>query len=710
MSTPPITVHIIAQAHIDPVWLWPWQSGLDEMLATCRTACELLDAYPDFIFTRGEAWGYQQIESVDPPLFARIRRHIDAGRWEVVGGWWIQPDCNFPSGFGFERQIEVGKQYLLERFGTFPEVGYNVDSFGHAATLPGYLRAAGQRYYVMMRPGKHELALPARLFKWRGYVDGPDVLTFRIADSYCTAPIPGEEHVRNALSELPEGVTHTMCFVGVGDHGGGATAEMIEWVAEHADAFDGCRLVFSSPGRFFRAIEQQAPRLPLVTGELQYHAIGCYSVHREIKTAVRRAEHRLRQAEIICADHEPPPAELPGAWQRVAFNHFHDILGGTSIASAYRQCTDQLGHASMVADDLVHHALRRRLAALPDDPLQRLVFCNASDSPFHGYVECLPWTNWRWDERWQLLDERQTPMPYQNIWPEHMADSRTALLLPITAAAGELRVLKIDTDGDRQPLANCVHVDGAGMRNDAGVSLTLGAPGSMRYASGITLPLPRLDLIDDRTDNWTHRFDRYPEGPVESPRWNAPSTVCTGPLMAALQQTGDIGDNRLCAEWRLYAGEPCVELRLNVQWNARRQLLKCTLPLPAVRAQRRDGIPGSNLLRDNDGMERPLRDWTLLGLAGGGYIGIVSPDCFALDVNGERARLTLLRSPVLTHHEPGLAMRPDAVYADQGVHEFRFRFFVADALEAALLDEQALMMHRPLIAADLTRGMPRRII
>jgi alpha-mannosidase len=159
MKPPPISVHVIFNAHLDPVWVWPWQSGLDAALATCRSACDRLDANPDVVFSRGEAWVYQQIEDLDPALFARIRRHVEAGRWEIVGGWWIQPDCNLPNGFAFERQIALGLDYFREKFGTAPRIAYNVDSFGHSAALPGLMRAAGQDRYVMMRPQHHEMNL-----------------------------------------------------------------------------------------------------------------------------------------------------------------------------------------------------------------------------------------------------------------------------------------------------------------------------------------------------------------------------------------------------------------------------------------------------------------------------------------------------------------------------------------------------------------------
>jgi len=110
-----ITVHLICNAHIDPIWLWPWQSGLDAALATLRSACDRLDRHPDLYFSRNEAWVYAQIERLDAGLFRRIEKHVQSGRWNIVGGWWIQPDCNQPSGFGMERQIELGRKYFMER-------------------------------------------------------------------------------------------------------------------------------------------------------------------------------------------------------------------------------------------------------------------------------------------------------------------------------------------------------------------------------------------------------------------------------------------------------------------------------------------------------------------------------------------------------------------------------------------------------------------
>ncbi len=252
-----IKVHIICNAHLDPVWLWSWRDGIDEVLNSTYYICNLLDKNPDVIYTRGEAWLYEQIYRIDPALFDRVRTHIKAGRWSTVGGWYLQPDCNLPSGFALERQIALGQEFFREHFGSAPRTAYNVDSFGHAATLPGYMQKAGQTSYVMMRPQENEFKLPARLFRWRGYANGPEVTTFRIAEGYCTPEGFTEEHIRTAASERPRGVFHTMCFIGIGDHGGGPTEEMIEWCRAHRHSIPGLELVFSSPAKFYEAINPE---------------------------------------------------------------------------------------------------------------------------------------------------------------------------------------------------------------------------------------------------------------------------------------------------------------------------------------------------------------------------------------------------------------------------------------------------------------------
>ena len=129
-------VHFVFNAHLDPIWLWPWEAGLDEVLNTCETVCGILERHRDVVFTRGEAWVYEQIRLLNPGLFRRIKRLIRLGQWEPIGGWYVQPDCNLPSGFGLEKQVGLGRDWFLRHLGEFPKIAYNVDSFGHCSFLP----------------------------------------------------------------------------------------------------------------------------------------------------------------------------------------------------------------------------------------------------------------------------------------------------------------------------------------------------------------------------------------------------------------------------------------------------------------------------------------------------------------------------------------------------------------------------------------------
>ena len=65
------------------------------------------------------------------------------------------------------------------------------------------------------------------------------MVTFRIARAYATWTPDAREQIRASLTELPHGIDHTMCFLGLGDHGGGPTEAQIAWLKENWNAFDG---------------------------------------------------------------------------------------------------------------------------------------------------------------------------------------------------------------------------------------------------------------------------------------------------------------------------------------------------------------------------------------------------------------------------------------------------------------------------------------
>lgn len=702
------TVHLIFNTHLDPVYLWPWQAALDEILATCRIACDMLDRNPDLIYNRGEAWLYQIVERLEPDLFQRIRQHVATGRWEIVGGWWLQPDCNLPSGSAFEKQISLGRDYFTSKFGRFPKTAWNVDSFGHAATLPTYMAAAGQKHYVMMRPQEHEKALPARLFRWRERPGSAEISVFRIAGCYSCDKLKWE-HIDQSLTELPPGVNDTMCLVSAGDHGGGPTEKQIAWIRENQASRPGIKLVISSPSRFFKKIASQIPSLPLVTGELQPHAIGCYSVNREIKGGVRRAENLLQQAEIVRQQLGQRVAVLPSldrAWEQICFSHFHDILGGTGVPSANVQIVNQIGEAAALADENLHLGFRLLVSDLPGNPCQQMVVYNPSAHDFDGYYEAEPWLEGLAWENIRVLDENGKTVAEQVMHSEaNHGPSFPRIVFRVRIPAGGKRVYRLLRD-PRQPTPQDASLSKKIIHNRLGLEVRPGAHPRLAFPIGILTP--ELHLIEDPTDTWSHGIDRYANRIAARPVWDPPVFPDTGPLMASCVQNGTLSSSRVQSEYRVYAGSPWISLRLRVHWQESHKILKLVLKHPDLGPTRLDGIMGGTLERENSGAEHPLRDWSLFSLGKIGKLAVVAPDVFGVDATPKRVRFTLLRSAWLATHIPNPDTSARSLLSDGGTHEFHFQFALGKNLRPSDLEQQARQLQQPPLYADVTKGMLAR--
>ena len=238
-SSKQIILHAIGNAHIDPVWLWEWQEGYFEIISTFKSAIERLKEYPDFIFTAGSALHYKWVEETEPELFEEIKKYVRLGRWSIVNGWWVQPDCNIPSGESFVRQCLYGKKYFKEKFNVDVTVGYNVDSFGHNASLPQILVKAGFKYYIFFRPNKDEKVLPSMVFWWQSE-DGSKILASRPPVTkksfYCTEAGDLKKVINGIKKAVTKsGLNFSLFFYGVGNHGGGPTKKNIESIKEYND-------------------------------------------------------------------------------------------------------------------------------------------------------------------------------------------------------------------------------------------------------------------------------------------------------------------------------------------------------------------------------------------------------------------------------------------------------------------------------------------
>ena len=316
------------------------------------------------------------------------------------------------------------------------------------------MREAGQDCYVMMRPQEHEMKLPARLFRWRGFEGGPEVTTFRIARAYTTWSPDAADQIRRRSPSCPRAsITRCASWASAttaagrprrrspGSASTGTTSTAANW---------------SSPRRSDSSTRssRRSAQLPLVTGELQYHAIGCYTVHRPVKVGVRRSEHLLRQAEIAL-QHDPQPEPQAAericgsAWKQVVFHHFHDTLRRHVHPfglRAGRRPARRTPAASLTRSSSTPSVASWR--DLPDDPLQRIVLFNASDRPFNGYAVIEPWMAWRgWQPTWRLIDE-QGKAPLQQAGPsEAVVNGLVRLIAKVYVEPGQIRVLRIDESG-----------------------------------------------------------------------------------------------------------------------------------------------------------------------------------------------------------------------------------------------------------------------
>ena len=175
---------MIGNAHLDPVWMWRWQEGSAQVKATISSALDRMNETPDFKFVSYQAVMYEWLCEYTPEMIDEIKKRVAEGRFIICGGWWVQPDCNLPSGESFARHGLYSQRLFKKLLGTTAKVGYNVDSFGHNAMLPQILKKSGMNAYIVMRPGEHEKHLESNLFMWRS-PDGTELPVYRIPEAYC---------------------------------------------------------------------------------------------------------------------------------------------------------------------------------------------------------------------------------------------------------------------------------------------------------------------------------------------------------------------------------------------------------------------------------------------------------------------------------------------------------------------------------------------
>lgn len=678
---------MIGHGHIDPVWLWRWAEGVSVVHSTFRSALDRMAETPGMAFTCSSAQFYQWVADNDPGMLEEVRKRIKEGRWNVAGGWWVEPDMNIPGGEAMVRQGLYGQLALQRLLGVRAKVAFCPDSFGHTATLPQIIRKQGMENYVFMRPQRHEKTIPADLFWWEG-PDGSRVLTYRIQHSY-----NDERSVRGRIESVlktagGEPAKTFMAFYGVGDHGGGPTKENLRSIEEIKKEKGAPALMYSSVDAFFEEIRaDKSLAIPVVKDDLQHHAVGCYTSESAIKKGNRLAEAALTMAEKITSlgslywDNAYPKAAFEEAWKKALFLQFHDSLAGSSLVSHSKDAAEGYGRVLDAAHEATWLAV------------QKLEWRIASEDPDSDYMVAFnphAWevkANIKYDFGWRALPESTAvtdgegnSLPHQWGPGESQTGGRKSLVVQATLPAmgyRQIRIMKGAPHRTGKPAAaegNTLENEYYRIRFSSHGTLAIldKETGKDVFAGGAKGC--RAVIIDDLSDAWGHDVKAYDRETGAFGEANI-KALHGGPLKATLRVTSRYGKSLLTIDWSLYAGQRTIEADVTLDWYERQKMLKFSFPVDVASPVATYETPYGFIERQANGDEDPGQRWIdLTGRQGAAACGltVLNDAKYGYSIRENDMRVTIVRSPVFAHHDPTM-LDADQEYAwmDQGRQTFR---------------------------------------
>ena len=362
---PTITHHVYAagHAHLDTAWLWPIAETYRKCLRTWTNQLTLMDAYDDYKFACSVAFHYQIMKEQHPEIYKRAQKKAKGGQWIPVGGTWIEPDCNIPSGESLTRQFLFGQRFFQKEFGHRCREFFNPDVFGYSGQLPQIMKLSGIENFITVKLHENELNKPpSHIFNWQG-IDGSQILTHFPPLRFCNVPMIVKD-MRDVLKRFAdhEYTSHSVILYGYGDGGGGPTKEMIERLQRYRDLQGIPKARMEGPQTFFDAIAPIKDQLPTQIGEIyfEYHR-GTYTTQAWIKKANRKAEILLHDLEFLAVlattiKKAPyPQDELDRLWKLLLLNQMHDILPGSSIALVYEDAIRDFTEIETAGEKLKQH-------------------------------------------------------------------------------------------------------------------------------------------------------------------------------------------------------------------------------------------------------------------------------------------------------------------------------------------------------------------
>jgi alpha-mannosidase len=710
-------VRLSGNSHIDAAWLWPWTETVDVVRRTFGTALQLMDEYPQYTYTQSAAAYSEWIVDKYPDEYKQILERVRQGRWELVGGMWVEPDLNMPSGESQVRQLLVGQRYFKDKFGVVARIGWNPDSFGYNWQLPQIYKRSGIDYFVTQKMAWNDTTqLPLKLFWWES-PDGSKVLTYFPHD-YAN----GIDPVRIAgdiarARQLNPGVPEMMHLYGVGDHGGGPTRHMLDNGVHWSDSTN---LVYPPvkwgiAQRFFSDVEDKldtkdspvwnyktlaagntalpAPpagdiAIPTWDDELylEYHR-GVFTTQAEHKRHMREAEVEMLDAEKISSlawldGASYPDQPLTEAWKKVLFNQFHDLAAGSGIAQIYRDAAKDYDVVRWTANDASMRAFHRIASEI--------------DTSTTTGVPVMVWNPLAWTRTdlvhvkvqmpaaeangISVVDARGAALPVQ-ILSENPGTSSYKLLVEAKDVPSMGYEILHVVPGTR-PVATDLRASGLTLEN--------------KYLRVVVNPETGCitSLVDKATkfesiaaSGCGNELVAFKDTPKDYDAWNIDAgfdkvftelktadsvrLIERGPLRATIRVVRTWDKSKFVQDISLYSGMDRVDVANDIDWHETHILLKAVFPLAASSGEATFEIPYGTIERpttrnnkiEDAKFEVPALKWADLGNGKHGF-SLINESKYGYDAKGNLLRLSLLRSPTWPD--------PDA---DRGRHTFSYSLY-----------------------------------
>ncbi len=711
-------IHLTGNAHIDAAWLWPWTETVEAVRQTFGTALQLMNEYPKYTYTQSAAAYDEWMEQKYPAEFNQIKQRVNEGRWEMVGGMWVEPDLNMPDGESQVRQLLIGKRYFQSRFGVDVRIGWNPDSFGYNWQLPQIYKRSGVDYFVTQKMAWNDTnQLPLKLFWWQA-PDGSRVLAY-FPHNYVNEidPIDMATAFAHARQDNP-GTTEMMHLYGIGDHGGGPTRAMLDsgdrWLSpDKAYA----RLNFGDAGSFFSAVEKQldtahAPvwnyqtlaagntklptppaglwSLPVWNDELyfEYHR-GVMTSQANHKRNMRESEEEMLNAEkwssLAWLSGTPYPAsELNEAWKKVLFNQFHDLAAGSGIGVIYKDAQKDYDMVRFTADAATGEASAAIASYIDTQSGSKgagvLVFNPLAweRSDVAEFTVQLPAAA----SAIEIVDAAGKVLPAESSLENSETHTFSVrALVPDVPSLGYAMVYARPAAAAK-PAGVQVNADGHTLENQF---LRVTVDPKTGCITSLVNKKTNFDAI--APGGCGNRLQAFVDTPKDYDAWNIDADfekVFTNldmvdsvrlaehdALRAVLRVTRHWQASTFFEDITLYNGLPRVDIVMDIDWRERHKLLKAGFPLAASSPQATFEIPYGSIERpttrnnsvEDAKFEVPALRWADLGDERNGF-SLINESKYGYDAKGNVLRLSLLRSPTWPDPE-----------ADQGHQHFAYALY-----------------------------------